>query len=73
MPRVAAGAVIGLVNALGNVGGFFGPDIVGRLKMLTHGITVPFTALGIGLLVAAALCSLLPKNVPQNQRAMPRA
>jgi MFS family permease len=73
MPRVAAGAVIGLVNALGNVGGFFGPDIVGHLKMLTHGITVPFTALGIGLLVAAALCSLLPKNVPQNQRAMPRA
>ncbi|MEJ0090806.1 MAG: MFS transporter [Limisphaerales bacterium] len=72
MPRMAAGAVIGLVNALGNVGGFFGPDIVGRLKMLTHGITIPFSVLGIGLLVAAALCSLLPKGRPQNQPAMPK-
>jgi sugar phosphate permease len=62
MPRVAAGAVIGLVNALGNTGGYFGSAIVGELKMLTHGITVPFSVLGIGLLVAAALCSLLPKG-----------
>jgi MFS family permease len=62
MPRVAAGAVIGLVNALGNTGGYFGSDIVGELKMKTGGITVPFSVLGIGLLVAAALCSLLPKG-----------
>ncbi len=73
MPRMAAGAVIGLVNAVGNVGGYFGPDIVGRLKMLTHGITVPFSVLGIGLLMAAALCAFLPKGMQPVQPAMSKA
>jgi nitrate/nitrite transporter NarK len=48
------------VNALGNVGGYLGPTIVGILKSRTHGITVPFGVLGGALLVAAALCFLLP-------------
>ena len=61
MPRAAAGAVIGLVNALGNVGGYLGPAIVGILKSRTHGIAVPFGVLGGALLMAAALCLLLPK------------
>ncbi len=73
MPRVAAGAVIGMVNALGNVGGFFGPDIVGRLKMLTHGITIPFSVLGIGLLVAAMLCVFLPRSMQPVQPALAKA
>jgi sugar phosphate permease len=62
MPRAAIGAVIGLVNALGNVGGYLGPTIVGDLKTRTHGITVPFGFLGTTLLAAAALCFLLPKS-----------
>jgi nitrate/nitrite transporter NarK len=62
MPRVTAGAVIGLVNALGNVGGYLGPAIVGELKSRTHGITIPFGVLGGALLAAAALCFFLPKS-----------
>jgi len=62
MPRAVFGPVIGLVNALGNTGGFAGPWIVGWLKKEYGGITVPFTALGIGMLVAAALAFLLPKS-----------
>ena len=62
MPRAAAGAVMGLVNALGNVGGYLGPAIVGELKGRTHNITVPFGVLGSALLLAAALCFLLPKS-----------
>jgi MFS family permease len=62
MPRATAGAVMGLVNALGNVGGYVGPAIVGELKARTHGITVPFSILGTALLVAAALCFLLPRS-----------
>jgi len=62
MPRTAAGAAMGLVNALGNVGGYLGPAIVGELKSRTHGITIPFGVLGGALLVAAALCFLLPKS-----------
>jgi MFS family permease len=62
MPRAAIGAVIGLVNALGNVGGYLGPTIVGELKTRTHGIKIPFGVLGVLLLAAAALCFLLPKS-----------
>jgi sugar phosphate permease len=62
LPRAALGAVFGLVNAVGNVGGYLGPSIVGELKSRTHGITVPFNVLAIGLLAAAALCLLLPRT-----------
>jgi nitrate/nitrite transporter NarK len=62
MPRGVYGPVIGLVNALGNTGGFFGPVIVGWLKSEYHSVAVPFSALGIGMLIAAALAFLLPKN-----------
>jgi MFS family permease len=62
LPRNVFGPVIGLVNSLGNTGGFFGPYIVGWLKQEYHSTAVPFAALGIGMLVAAALAFLLPKS-----------
>ncbi len=61
LPRNVFGPVIGLVNAFGNTGGFFGPYIVGWLKNLYHSTAIPFNALGIGMLAAAALAFLLPK------------
>lgn len=61
LPRAAVGAVMGLVNAIGNVGGWAGNYAFGSLKKQTGDIIVPFMALGCALLVAAALCSLLPK------------
>lgn len=70
MPRPALGAVMGLVNAFGNVGGYFGNKIVGALKTQTHGITVPFTVLGSLLVLAAALCMLLPKAQIQEPAAI---
>ena len=73
MPRATAGAVIGLVNALGNMGGYLGPTIVGILKSRTHGITVPFGVLGGALLAAAGLAFLLPKAVKPIQSPGPRA
>jgi sugar phosphate permease len=69
LPRNVFGPVIGLVNALGNTGGFAGPYIVGWLKTEYHSIAIPFTALGLGLLLAAALAFLLPKSSAQNQSA----
>lgn len=62
LPRKVFGPVIGLVNALGNTGGFAGPYIVGWLKTQYHSVAVPFTALGLGLLLAAGLAFLLPKS-----------
>ena len=67
LPRNVFGPVIGLVNALGNTGGYFGPRIVGWLKMEYSSTNVPFTALGLGLLLAAALAFLLPKSATQSQ------
>jgi nitrate/nitrite transporter NarK len=75
LPRQVFGPVIGLVNALGNTGGFFGPYIVGWLLKAYHSTAIPFNALGIGMLVAAGLAFLLPKSTSQIQSAaaMPKA
>ena len=62
LPGNVFGPVIGLVNALGNTGGFAGPFIVGWLLKACHSTAIPFNALGIGMLVAAALAFLLPKT-----------
>jgi sugar phosphate permease len=61
MPRAAVGTVMGLVNAIGNIGGWAGNYVFGLLKQETGGILVPFSVLGAGLLVAALFCFLLPK------------
>lgn len=61
LPRNVFGPIIGLVNSLGNTGGFAGPYIVGWLKTQYHSTAIPFNVLGLGLLFAAALAFLLPK------------
>jgi MFS family permease len=61
MPRSTVGAVMGLVNAIGNVGGWAGNYAFGWLKQETGGSAVPFSVLGVALLVAAGLCFLLPR------------
>ncbi len=65
MPRRLMGPVIGLVNALGNTGGFVGPYFVGWLKTEYQSLAIPFNALGAGMLVAAGLVLLLPKSKAQ--------
>ncbi len=65
IPRAHLGAIIGLVNAVGNLGGHYGNVIAGWLKQTTGGsITASFLALGSGLIVAAVLCVFLPKAKP---------
>ena len=74
LPRNVFGPVIGLVNSLGNTGGYFGPAIVGAMAKEFGTTAIPFTALGIGMLVAAALAFLLPKMpkpLAEIQRAAP--
>jgi MFS family permease len=71
LPRNMTGPVIGLVNALGNTGGFFGPYVVGWLKTEYQSVSIPFAALGTGMLIAAALAFLLPKSPVQSRPAIP--
>jgi nitrate/nitrite transporter NarK len=61
LPRADLGLVVGLVNAFGNLGGYVGLRTTGWLSKLYGGTAVPFTVLGIGMLIAAALALLLPK------------
>ncbi|HWX20304.1 MAG TPA: MFS transporter [Candidatus Binatia bacterium] len=61
LPRGVVGIVIGLVNAVGNVGGYVGPFFVGWLVKEYHSTAIPFNVLGAGMLVAAGLAFLLPK------------
>jgi MFS family permease len=66
------GVVIGLVNAVGNLGGHYGNVIAGWLKQTTGGsITASFVTLGSGLIAAAALCFLLPNRKPHPAFAPP--
>lgn len=55
LPESVAGSAMGLVNALGNLGGFFGPLAVGYFEQRTGGFVYPFALLSLGYLAGAAL------------------
>ncbi len=63
-PMVAAH--IAVINSIGNLGGFFGPVLIGSLRQSTHGYFAGLAAIALcllaGALCAAALCrpSALP-------------
>jgi sugar phosphate permease len=59
LPRSVAGSAMGLINALGNLGGYFGPLIVGYFNQRTGNFLYGFGLLGSGYLAAAALTSLV--------------
>jgi sugar phosphate permease len=59
LPRKLAGPAMGFINAVGNLGAFFGAFAVGYLNKHTGGFLRGFGLLGISLLVASALCFFL--------------
>jgi hypothetical protein len=61
LPGRPAGGSMGLINALGNLGGFTGPFVVGYLDGRIGGFVPGFVFLGAGALVVAALA--LPLRV----------
>jgi len=69
LPRSFLGLIVGVVNAFGNLGGFFGPYLVGWLKVAYHSTAIPFDALGAGMLIAAGLAFFLPKAALQIELA----
>jgi sugar phosphate permease len=68
LPKYAVGTAMGIINAIGNLGGYVGPSIVGLLKEKSHSVTLPFGLLGAGLLLDAALVFLLPRSRAQQER-----
>lgn len=58
----AYAAGIALINSLGNVGGFVGPMIVGKVKEATHGFEGGLWVLAATLVVAFCLTIALPSS-----------
>ena len=70
LPRSVAGSAMGLINALGNLGGRYGPLLVGYLNQRTGDFLLAFGVLSASFLGASVL-SLLPASSP-HQNTQPR-
>ena len=55
LPRKVVATAMGLINAVGNLGGYFGPVVVGHFLKQSGGFVYGFGILGIALIVAAAM------------------
>jgi ACS family tartrate transporter-like MFS transporter len=55
----AAAATFGLINAVGHMGGFFGPYIIGDLSTRTHSLLAGFTFIASSYLLAALFVTRL--------------
>jgi MFS family permease len=62
LPPKIVGSVMGFVNAIGNLGAYFAPLIVGYLNKRTGTFLAGFTYLGAITLVAAGLAALIRTN-----------
>jgi MFS family permease len=59
LPARTVGSVMGLVNAIGNLGAYFAPLIVGYLNKITGNFVSGFAYLGAITIAGGALCLLL--------------
>jgi sugar phosphate permease len=66
LPSKIVGSVMGVVNAIGNLGAYFAPLIVGYLNKKTGMFLAGFTYLGAITVVAAVLATLI-KTTPASQ------
>ena len=69
----AAAAGIALINAVGNLGGFFGPSMMGSLRDWTGGYSGGLLVLAAALVIEALLVVTirLPSEKPRHVVAMP--
>jgi sugar phosphate permease len=63
-PRSVAGSAMGLINAVGALGGYFGPLAVGYFNQRLGNFLYAFGVLGLGLLAGSAVTLLFPHSRP---------
>jgi nitrate/nitrite transporter NarK len=69
----AAGG-IALINSVGNLGGFFGPNVIGQLQARTGSFSPGMLAVAATLAIAAVLALLVPvDHGPETVQVEPRA
>lgn len=61
----AAGGAIALINSIGNLGGFFGPYIVGYIKDLTGSFSTSMIFLGASMIIGSTIIVFLVKQSGQ--------
>jgi MFS family permease len=66
---VSAAAGLALINALGNLAGFFGPYVVGLLRQTQWGTPAAIYSLAFALFASAALVHALPGRLIDRPRA----
>ncbi|MGH9360230.1 MAG: MFS transporter, partial [Terriglobia bacterium] len=69
LPRKTVAPAMGLINAIGNLGGYCGPLVVGYFAKRTGGFTYGFAALAAAMLIGAALSFALrraPASLPSH-------
>lgn len=69
LPKGVAGPAMGLINAVGSLGGYFGPLVVGYLEKRTGNFHLAFAALSIALLVGAAMTVLINASTASKNAA----
>jgi ACS family tartrate transporter-like MFS transporter len=69
---VGAAAGIALINSIGNIGGFLGPNVVGSLSAMTGGFSGAFAVMSVMAFMAAiAMLSLRRSSVLAARRLVP--
>ena len=71
LPPAIVGSAMGFINAIGNLGAYFAPLIVGYLNKRTGNFLSGFTYLGGITLVGAALTALLKTASRQQETRSP--
>ncbi|HMY72123.1 MAG TPA: MFS transporter, partial [Blastocatellia bacterium] len=66
MTSAMAATAVGLINSVGNLGGYFGPQVVGQMKKDSGSYTPGLKFLGVSILVSGLLAMLL--RLPQKQK-----
>jgi MFS family permease len=65
LPKQSGGVALGLINGVGNVGGFAGPYMVGALRDATRSFTAGFIFLSSCLILAGVLVLFLRNRAPE--------
>ena len=64
LPLKVVATAMGLINAIGNLGGYFGPVVVGHYLKQSGGFVFGFGSLGVALIIAAGMSFMLRPAKP---------
>jgi predicted MFS family arabinose efflux permease len=64
LSETAAAGAVGLINSIGNIGGWVGPFLIGIVKTYTGSYTIAYLCLAMSLVVSGLLILTLPKRRP---------